>query len=937
SFGISGTNAHVVIEQAPATEPAPHADTASAAPRIPLPWVLSARDEPALRAQADRLRAYVDESADEAALHGVGHALATTRTAFEQRAVVLGTDPTDFRTGLEALASGSDAPGLHLGSAATAGRTAFLFTGQGAQRAAMGRELYAAHPVFAAALDDVLTAFDGLLDRPLREVLFAPEGTAIAEELHRTTYTQPALFAVEVALFRLLEHHGMVPDLLAGHSIGELAAAHAAGVLSLSDAARLVAARGRLMQAAPAGGAMIAIEAEEAEAARSLAGHEAQVSIAAVNDARSVVISGDESAVEHIARDWRDQGRRTHRLAVSHAFHSPHMDGILDRFREVAAGLDFHAPRIPVVSTVTGEIASTEQLTSPDYWTRQIREAVRFADAARQLAAQGATVLVEVGPDAVLTALARRTLEDAAVTAVPLLRAGRPECDTFAAGIAQAHIHGAPLRAESFFPGVRAGSAPAALPTYAFQREHFWLAARPRTDARSLGLDAARHPLLTTVVELADREEALLTTRISHAEHGWLADHAIVGTVLVPATAFLELAMAAGDHIGAPQVAELTLEAPLPLPEHAAVRVQVAVGAPDSGGHRPFTVHARPDGDDRTQPWTRHATGALAPETAPEPTPVLAQWPPDDAVAEELDAVYARLADLGYDYGPAFQGLTAVWRRGADLFAEVRLPDALHESAGAYGIHPALLDSVLHPLVLDAAAGGEADRIRLPFSWSGASLHATGATALRVRISPTGTDTVSLTLADGTSAPVADVESLTLRPVAKDRLAAPAPGSDALFTVEWPQVAAVDPDGSLVWAEVAPGRSLASVPDGADVVVVRADSPDPAATHPAPGVVARQVLSLVQAWLADERFTDATLVLATRNAVATTPTQDVDLTTAAVWGLIRSTQSEHPGRVVLIDCDDAETAAALLPTALATAEPQLAIRDGLLYAPRLAP
>ncbi|MET8768596.1 beta-ketoacyl synthase N-terminal-like domain-containing protein, partial [Streptomyces sp. NPDC004658] len=578
SFGISGTNAHLIVEEAPpVTAPAGTGTAALAA--VPAPYVVTARDPDALRERAAQLAAHVTGSG--AGLADLGFSLATTRTAFEHRAVVLAAGTEDLLAGLTGLATGTGAPNTVTGTADTPARTAFLFTGQGAQRAGAGRELYAAQPVFAAALDEVCAAFDGLLEVPLRDVLF---GEGAGEGLiDLTAYTQPSLFAVEVALFRLLSHHGLAPDLLAGHSIGELAAAHAAGVLSLEDAAVLVAARGRLMQSAPAGGAMMAVEGTEEEIAAQLAGRESAVSVAAVNSPTSVVISGDAEAVAEAARDWQAAGRRTHRLTVSHAFHSPHMDGILEEFRAVAAGLTFHRPRIPIVSTVTGEIATVEQLTSPDYWARQIRDTVRFAAATERLAAEGATVLVEVGPDAVLTALARRTLEGtpaAKVTAVPVLRAGRSEAETFATAAATAYAQGAPLDVASFFPGgVRTD-----LPVYPFQRTRYWLNAAPRGDARGLGLDPAGHPLLTTAVEFAEREDTLFTSLLSRAAQPWLADHAIAGTVIAPGTAFLELAVAAGGHVGAPHLAEMTLEAPLPLPERGAVRVQVAVGAPDRDG-----------------------------------------------------------------------------------------------------------------------------------------------------------------------------------------------------------------------------------------------------------------------------------------------------------------------------------------------------------------
>ncbi|WP_345941105.1 beta-ketoacyl synthase N-terminal-like domain-containing protein, partial [Streptomyces sp. SID4917] len=583
SFGISGTNAHVVLEYEPVDEqPAPEPPV----PAALAPWLITARDETALRAQAVRLREHI--AATGARPADIGLSLATTRTALDRRAVILGTTGDTFLAGLDALAQGADVPQLVTGSASGAGRTAFLFTGQGAQRAGMGKELHASSPVFATALDEVCAALDRHLERPLRDVLFAPADSADGALLHRTAYTQPALFAVETALFRLLAHHGLTPALLAGHSIGELTAAHVAGVLSLDDAALLVAARGRLMESARTGGAMIAIEAEEAELAAGLALHPGLLSVAAVNGPTSLVISGDEDAAEQVAEHWRALGRRTRRLQVSHAFHSPHMDDVLDEFLAVARGLTFHAPALPIVSTVTGEIADAAVLTSPDHWAGQIRGTVRFLDAARALERHGATVFVEVGPDAVLTSMVRDSLTGDPA-AVPLMRAGRPEAETLATGLATALTRGAPLDTASFFPGARRVD----LPTYAFQREHYWLASDTVTDARGLGLDPADHPLLSTAMELAGREDHVLSGRLGTGSHPWLADHAIDGTVLVPGTAFLELALTAGGLLGADRVEELTLESPLTLPEHGATRIQVSVDAPDASGARTFGIHAR--------------------------------------------------------------------------------------------------------------------------------------------------------------------------------------------------------------------------------------------------------------------------------------------------------------------------------------------------------
>nr|WP_308204135.1 SDR family NAD(P)-dependent oxidoreductase [Goodfellowiella coeruleoviolacea] len=476
SFGVSGTNAHVIIEQAPTpTEPEPTAARVAG----PTPWLLSARTVEALRDQARRLWAHVAAQHD---IHPVdiAHTLATARAALEHRVVVVGEDRNDLLAGLAALVHQDPAPvptvhGVVDGQATP--RIAFLFTGQGAQRPGMGRELAERHPVFATAFAVVCDEFAAHLDRPLREVVFAADDAL----LNQTGYTQPALFAVEVALFRLVEHWGVRPDFLVGHSIGELAAAHVAGVLSLADACALVAARGRLMQALPEGGGMVAVQAGVDEVTPLLADWADTVSVAAVNGPAATVISGEIDAVRQVAAALADRGHKTRWLRVSHAFHSPLMDDMLAEFQQVAEEVTVQPPRLPIVSTLTGKPASAEEICAPEYWTRQVREPVRFADAVVGLATNhGVTAFLELGPDGVLSAMAQDCLaaHPADTTIVPLLRRDRPEPQTAAIALAHLHARGTTVDWPAFFAGT--GAHRVDLPTYAFQHERYWLAAPTR-------------------------------------------------------------------------------------------------------------------------------------------------------------------------------------------------------------------------------------------------------------------------------------------------------------------------------------------------------------------------------------------------------------------------------------------------------------------------
>jgi polyketide synthase 12 len=1090
SFGISGTNAHVILEQAPDERDGPSRDGAS--PRagtaaaldadavrdadgtVPVergaasagilaldavPWVLSGRGAEGLRGQAARLAEFVSAKAELAEFVSAETGLATgersptdpdraardiglsllRRPLLDGRGVVIGGEREELLAGLGALAEGVSGASAPAGVADAGGGVVFVFPGQGSQWRGMAVELLECSGVFARRLGECEEALRPSVGWSVGDVL---RGVGGAPGLERVDVVQPVLWAVMVALAELWVACGVCPDAVVGHSQGEIAAACVAGCLSLADAARVVAVRSRALRALAGHGGMVSLALGVREVQARLESFGGDISLAAVNGPGAVVVSGESLALEELLGICAAEGVRARRIPVDYAAHSAQVGEIERELSDGCAGVVGRGGEVPFYSSVSGGLFDGAGLDGA-YWYRNLRETVRFERATRALLGDGLRTFIEISPHPVLTVGVQETIDGVQETidgvlagdgspadgddgvggalggveagvpgggevvptagdggvlgagdagALGTLRRDDGGSRRFLISLGQAWVRGARVDWEAVF-----GERPARrvrLPTYAFQRRRYWLdaVAAGAGDLSAAGQAAVDHPLLGATVALATGEGLLLTGRLALDSHPWLADHAVMGRVLLPGTAFLELALHAGREVGCELVQELALQAPLVLDEQDKVQLQLVVEEPNERGVRRISVHSRSQRateEERSErvggareEWVCHASGTLAPQdpTGGPQAPAIAwsTWPPPGAERVPLEDLYGRLAELGFEYGPAFQGLREVWRRGAEIFAEVALPEQERGRAQRFGLHPALLDAVLHAVGAERLADGaraERDGISLPFAWEGVRLYATGASALRACLSPAGTDGVSLVLAEESGAPVATVRSLATRPIAPEQLeSAHRREEPSPYRVDWVAAPAAESVGERRWAALGAGGAelaaalggeiplyadplalcealaqghaaptavfvgwLAGSADGTDDRSWRDSCDLAAAAHR----IAREALALVQAWLAEESLCETRLVVLTRGAVAARAGEEAPgLAAAPVWGLLRTVQAEQPGRVTLVDVDGEPASWQALSGALAAGERaevgQLAIRAGVALTPRLA-
>lgn len=946
SFGISGTNAHVIVEEPPQETGAgaPEAGSLESAEDVwahaAVPLLLSGHTEDALRANALRLAEHLEEGAPGSVLD-TAYSLSTTRAVQSQRmAVVVATEGTEEAISrLRSIGEGGQPSGTVVSQMREPGKVAVLFTGQGSQWAGMGKRLSEVDAQFRRDLEEVAGAFERHLERELLPVMLADETRqGEAGLLDETAYTQPALFALEVALYRRLERAGVVANALLGHSIGELVAAHVAGVFSLEDAVKLVAARARLMQACRRGGAMASLQASEEEVRPHLS---EKVNLAGVNGPSQTVISGDADDVEAVASVFEGMGRKVTRLSVSHAFHSAHMESALAELEEVASSCRLNAPKIPVISNVTGKLATTEELSSPRYWARHVREPVRFADGVKAAFGAGARTFIECGPHGVLCGMASGCLpEDAEALFVPTLRKGEDAAVTFGMALGAMHVAGHRVDWEEEY--ARGGARVVDLPTYAFQRQAYWLTApRATSDASLEGVgEAAPWSLAGRMISLPEGG-FLHVLEVGPAVQTDLADHLVFGYIVVPGAFYVSVLLAiAGSHWPGQAVElqdvqfieALTYDDPsqsvtlhihlVPDDETAALRATVA-----SWRGEKTTVHAR------ARLLRSDATERLPgiPESSERPT----VEPVDETVLDVLRSVQV-------DWRPRWRWLRAIERAGELKHGHMEAPTGVDATGSP--LPAGLLDN---SWLVMARPGDEATGERtpqLPFSidrivWTGRSAPIRIASSAGPASRTDTTTTGDLLCRGARGEPVIALQGVTLRRAPRGRFLKSRRESDLLsLSLEALPSDRRRDDAAISWITRDPARDgLAELDPEIDVVVIAWPRTEP--TAEAVESVTRQGLAWLQDWLAAESLAATRVVWLTRDAMTLRlEDEPANPAAAALWGIGRTFQSEYPDRpLVLLDVNDeigGEELGRLLAS-LPEDEGSLAWRGGEVYALRL--
>ena len=1008
SFGISGTNAHVILEEA-----TPHIvegqvadgddDTSAATGESlrtgllrsgVLPLIVSARGEAGLREQAARMSAFLRDN-PHLEMADAGFSL-VKRSAFDRRAVAVGGDRQELLALLDEIAG--QTPGVDVvgGMVASngAGRVMFVFPGQGSQWAGMGLELLECSGVFAQRLHECCEALAPFIDWSVEDVLRGADG---APDLERIDVVQPVLFAVMVALAGLWGACGVRPDVVVGHSQGEIAAAHVAGGLSLEDAARIVALRSQMLTVMVGRGGVASIALGVEQVRERIERWGGRLAVAGVNGPSSVAVAGDGEALQEFLEECAAAGVRAREVAATVATHSPHVETLREELLEALSTIEPRSGDISFYSTVTGGVLDTAELDA-QYWYRNLREPVEFERVTRALLDEGYRTFVEVSPHPVLTVAMHETVEDAlaqgseAVTdehdrvgVLGSLRRGDGGQRRFLTSLSEAWVRGVEVDWEAMFG--ETGATALQLPTYAFQRQRYWLEARAAADdAAIVGQMPVGHPLVGAAVALAESDGWLFTGRVSLQDQPWFADHMLLGSVVVPGTTYVDMSLRAGVEVGCEVLEDLVFETPLVLSgERDAVQLQLALGPPDESGKRALGIFTRPEdaGRNAEDTWTRHARGVLVPtELAPANgitpleqhagPPVTETWPPPGTEPVSVDDVYDYFAGAGLEYGPTFLSLQAAWHRGDEAFTEVRLPEGERDKAHQFNIHPALLDCALQSVgVLMRTDVTRSEYASMPFAWTRVHLHAAGVSFLRVCVSRLAAGGYSMVAADEHGRPVLSADSIMMRQMSPETLQIiRGTDHDQLFHLEWstvapsefpaapmspeswamlderePPCAGSDADADCGGPTLYPdlGSLIGAIDDGAVApeVVLAHFGTDELAGRELPSASRRileRALSLVREWLADARLQGSRLVFVTKRAVSVGGDEGMaDLAAAPLWGLVRSVQSENPERFVLVDVDgpDAHLGALALAVALGAGESQVALREGEVLAPRL--